>query len=437
MCLQAYAGAYRGHAKLDRLLFIADKTKNPQLALEAYKLAHDEAKQGQDMSKYRLICDKINGRLGPQYQYKMEHAEQVERRGEARLAKLDSELNGYKTNLVQESIRMGHNAIGEHCYERGDLQGAFKSYVRARDYCTTGKHLIQMCLNVIRASVEMNNYVHVNNYVQKAESTPDVQSDVVVTSKLKAALGLAQLHNKKYKMAAKRFTEVHNELGNSYNDVLSAQDLALFGGLTALATLERSELRSCVIDRISFREFLESHPQMRQAVYAFHDNKYATCLEMLQRMLPAMRLDIHLAPHVDTLYKEIRNRALIQYTMPFTSVRLTSMAEAFNTNESALEKELAVLIQDGPIQARIDSHNKVLYARHADRRTATFQEALQIGEDFIRETNALLLRANVMRHDLVQRAPNSAAAPSMGSMGMGGRRGGALGALGSQLAFGV
>lgn len=51
-----------------------------------------------------------------------EHAEQVERRGEARLAKLDSELNGYKTNLVQESIRMGHNAIGEHCYERGDLQ---------------------------------------------------------------------------------------------------------------------------------------------------------------------------------------------------------------------------------------------------------------------------------------------------------------------------
>ncbi len=47
--------------------------------------------------------------------------------------------------------------------------------MRARDYCTTGKHLIQMCLNVIRASVEMNNYVHVNNYVQKAESTPDVQ----------------------------------------------------------------------------------------------------------------------------------------------------------------------------------------------------------------------------------------------------------------------
>ena len=67
-----------------------------------------------------------------------EHAEQVERRGEARLAKLDSELNGYKTNLVQESIRMGHNAIGEHCYERGDLQVGTEVDTRVAAPAVTG-----------------------------------------------------------------------------------------------------------------------------------------------------------------------------------------------------------------------------------------------------------------------------------------------------------
>ena len=36
------------------------------------------------------------------------------------------------------------------------------------------------------------------------------------------------------------------------------------------------------------------------------------------------------------------------------------MAEAFNTSVSALEDELMQLILDGQIQARIDSHNKVL-----------------------------------------------------------------------------
>lgn len=55
------------------------------------------------------------------------------------------------------------------------LQNAFKSYVRTRDYCTTGKHVIQMCLNVIKVSIELGNYVHVNNYISKAEQTPEVQ----------------------------------------------------------------------------------------------------------------------------------------------------------------------------------------------------------------------------------------------------------------------
>ena len=36
------------------------------------------------------------------------------------------------------------------------------------------------------------------------------------------------------------------------------------------------------------------------------------------------------------------------------------MAEAFNTSVTALEDELMQLILDGQIQARIDSHSKVL-----------------------------------------------------------------------------
>ena len=55
------------------------------------------------------------------------------------------------------------------------LQDAFKCYVRTRDYCSTAKDIIQMCLNVIKVAIELNNYGHVQNYVTKAESTPDVQ----------------------------------------------------------------------------------------------------------------------------------------------------------------------------------------------------------------------------------------------------------------------
>ena len=41
---------------------------------------------------------------------------------------------------------------------------------------------------------------------------------------------------------------------------------------------------------------------------------------------------------------------------------------------------------DGKVQARIDSHRKVLYARHADARSQTFQQVLAEGEAYLRDT---------------------------------------------------
>lgn len=106
-----------------------------------------------------------------------------------------------QTNLIRESMRMGFNDKGDFYYARGDLQQAFKCYARTRDYCTTSKHIIAMCLNVILVSIELGQFVHVLNYVQKAEK--DVQDNVVL-AKLRCTAGLAHLESRKYKLAARK-----------------------------------------------------------------------------------------------------------------------------------------------------------------------------------------------------------------------------------------
>ena len=50
---------------------------------------------------------------------------------------------------------MGHNDLGDFYSESGDFHAALKCYVRTRDYCTTTKHTVSMCLNVIRVSIHM------------------------------------------------------------------------------------------------------------------------------------------------------------------------------------------------------------------------------------------------------------------------------------------
>lgn len=45
---------------------------------------------------------------------------------------------------------------------------------------------------------------------------------------------------------------------------LPLQDLALYGGLCALASFDRTELKSKVIDNVGFRELLELMPEVRR-----------------------------------------------------------------------------------------------------------------------------------------------------------------------------
>ncbi|KAK1322585.1 COP9 signalosome complex subunit 1 [Acorus calamus] len=398
MDVEAYAGLYSGRTRIVRLMFIADRCGNPSTQMEALRMAYDEIKKGEDTQLHREVVKKIDGRLGPGYELDHVWADAVDRRAEQRKEKLESELNSYKTNLIKESIRMGYNDFGDFHYAHGMLGDAFKSYVRTRDYCTNSKHIIQTCLNVILVSIEMGQFMHVTNYVSKAEQASEVLEPVTV-AKLKCAAGLAHLEAKKYKLAARKFLETGIELGNQYSEVIAAQDVATYGGLCALASFDRTELKNKVIDNINFRNFLELVPEVRELIHDFYASRYATCLEYLENLKETLLLDIHLHDHVETLYTLIRHKAIIQYTHPFISVDLHTMADAFKTSVSGLEKELEALITDNQIQARIDSHNKILYARHADQRNATFQRVLQTGVDFDKDVKAMLLRANLFKHE--------------------------------------
>ena len=85
---------------------------------------------------------------------------------------------------------------------RGDLANALKCYSRARDYCTSGRHVVSMCVNVIKVSVYLQNWSHVISYVNKALATPDLSTtesgsrandQLCLVTKLRCAGGLADL----------------------------------------------------------------------------------------------------------------------------------------------------------------------------------------------------------------------------------------------------
>ncbi|KAI8794389.1 COP9/signalosome complex subunit Csn1 [Biomphalaria glabrata] len=423
--LDHYASQYVGLARLNRLLFIAEHCNS--LKIEALRMALNYTmKTTFNTSLYQIIHHKLvqatsgvrtgsNSSsnnlpdLAPVNSIDTQWVEVTSKKAALKLEKLDTDLKNYKSNSIKESIRRGHDDLGDHYLDCGDLSNALKCYSRARDYCTSPKHVVNMCLNVIKVSVYLQNWSHVQSYVNKAEATPDTSdsskdANQTISSRLKCAAGLADLATRKYKSAAKYFLQVNFDLCE-FPELLSPSNIATYGALCALATFDRKELQVNVISSSSFKQFLELEPQLRDIMSKFYESKYASCLTLLDELKDNLLLDMYVAPHVNTLYTQIRNRALCQYFSPYLSADMRKMAEAFNTTVGALEDELMQLILDGQIKARIDSHNKILYAKDADQRSTTFEKALIVGKEYQRRTKALILRSAVIKCQIHVRSP--------------------------------
>ncbi|KAL3285246.1 hypothetical protein HHI36_019356 [Cryptolaemus montrouzieri] len=422
--LEVYANSFTGLAKLYRLSFIVDHC--PSMRLEALKMAISYVMTTYNVNLYQILHQKLaeltSSMCVPDVAVTSTSQdipvidnmwmETRSKKAALKLEKLDNDLKNYKANSIKESIRRGHDDLGDHYLDCGDLSNALKCYSRARDYCTSGKHVVNMCLNVIKVSVYLQNWSHVLSYVSKAESTPDFNEAQTQTkelyqvtiTKLKCAAGLAELATGKYKSAAKHFLQANLDHCD-FPELLCPNNVAMYGGLCALATFDRHELQKNVIFSSSFKLFLELEPQLRDIIFKFYESKYASCLKSLDEIKDNLLLDIYIAPHINNLYTQIRNRALIQYFSPYLSADMHKMAVAFNRSVSALEDELMQLILDGQIQARIDSHNKILFAKDIDLRSRTFERSLAMGKRYQRRTRMLILRASVLKNKIHVKSP--------------------------------
>ncbi|BFF97056.1 COP9 signalosome complex subunit 1b [Drosophila madeirensis] len=443
--LEVYANQYNGIVRLHRLMYVADVC--PSLAVEALKMAITYVQTTYNVNLYQLLHKRLSdlnasnapappapaADLAPvpvaalpdiaavpaaialpplaqgqaaagekdSFAYDAVWVDTKMKKAALKLEKLDSDLKNYKSNSIKESIRRGHDDLADHYLSCGDLTNALKCYSRARDYCTSGKHVVNMCLNVIKVSIYLQNWVHVMSYISKAESTPDFaegskEANAQVHTRLECAAGLAELQQKKYKVAAKHFLNANFD-HCEFPEMISTNNVAVYGGLCALATFDRPELKRLVIASTSFKLFLELEPQLRDIIFKFYESKYASCLTLLDEIRDNLLVDMYIAPHVSTLYTKIRNRALIQYFSPYMSAEMHKMAMAFNSSVGDLENEVMQLILDGQIQARIDSHNKILYAKEADQRNSTFERALVLGKKYQRHTRMLILRAAMLK----------------------------------------
>lgn len=257
---------------------------------------------------------------------------------------------------------MGNEDLGKHFESIGKLVEATEAYNKMRHDVSTTKHIFDCGMHLASVAFQRHDWASVLSNVGKIsniQSGDDEQEQQVYT---KVASGVALMGMGNFHDAA--MTLIHTNPNVSpaeYSTVASPNDVAIYGGLLALATMDRTALQSRILDNQSFRTFLEHEPHIRKAISLFVNGRYSTCLSILESTRADYLLDIYLQPHIPAVYSLIREKCIVQYFIPFSCVTLGSLDAAFGKPGQSVEPELIRMIRDGSLRARIDARNKVRF----------------------------------------------------------------------------
>lgn len=395
------------------------------LSKEALRMAVKVAKGGKNVDRYKeaVACLEYVSSQDPSgfAELDVEWIEAREKQVKQETDKLEHELKGYKNNLIKESIRMGNEDLGAFYYEIGDLANANKAYTRMREYCTTPKHVSEMELKLLLVAAAQDNWMAVQAHAYKIQNLVQAPAEkILLDAPLQAALGLANMCTSQYKTAATHFLAVDPSLVAEFastdssiskftHQLLTPNDIAVYGGLTALASLSAADLRVRALDQgTSFRTYLELEPAVRRAVACFVAAKYPGVLAALAAYRTDYLLDIHLRRHVHALHAAIRKKCLIEHCRPFSHVRVDALATAFATPVEDMRTELLELIGAGSLEARLDLVDDTLVASVRDRRAGAYAKALAMAADHERSLKLRLFNISMQNAGLVvQGKPNA------------------------------
>lgn len=389
---------------------------NHDLRKQALKLAAECLRnETTAVERYKEVCQELL-KLQPDYPVDHQWIQQTSASSKQTVAKLESDLIHYRNNLAKENLRLTFIQLAQHLFECAQFEDSIKQLLKARDYCATPAQLLQLHIDMMLVTLEdAELFKNIQLYSIKAEQQllagyKSADDNLADRAKVKAAVGLSLMETGRYQSAAGYFLEVPQPTGAPSIarqqqhlwglPSISHSDIAVYGGLCALASWDRWDIRERILQQSTdFKQYLEVEPRIRRILWQFVDCKYSAVLDGLRQMEPELRLDRYLAPHLSSMLGAIRNRMIIQYCSAYSAVSLDRLGQAIGIANSPdatswqLRSELIDLIATGAISGmRLDAERNVLVARRPDKRRSAMRSIIATGNSSQRMASIIINR---------------------------------------------
>lgn len=168
----------------------------------------------------------------------------------------------------------------------------------------------------------------------------------------------------------------------TYNcyEILSHNTFINYTVLLGMISLDRPQLREAIVKNSEICQVLYNEPEIREFLSSLFDCRYRDFFLHLAKVEQRLKRDRYWYPHYRHYVRELQIIAYNQHLESYSSLSLSSLADAFGVSTEMIDRDLSRLIASGRSNCKIDKVNGLVNTRRPDDKNAQYQELIRKGD---------------------------------------------------------
>ena len=252
---------------------------------------------------------------------------------------------------------------------------------------------IDLTLKIIRVGLFHGDTALLEEYLAKAKALVDAGGDWDRRNRLKVYESAFQLMKRDFAAASKNM--LSSIATFTCYELMTYSEFISRTVLVAMLALDRASLHKSVMKSSDVITVIRGLPKVREFLHSLHNCDYSEFMRCLLHINTIMSRDRFLRNHAAFYIKEMRVKAYIQFLVPYKSVKMASMADAFGVGVDFVDRELFRFISNGRLSARIDKTAGIVETNRPDEKNAQYQAVIKHGDALLNRIQKLARVINV------------------------------------------
>ncbi|CAI8044246.1 26S proteasome non-ATPase regulatory subunit 6 [Geodia barretti] len=332
-----------------------------------------EAIKENDMAPfYESVCAETGWTVDPDLLAQLKSA------NEKKLVSLEEAIEDSEKNFGETEQKEALQAKAEYLCRAGHKEAA-ESAFRATFEKTVGLgYRMDLVFYLIRLGLFYMDHDLITRNIQKAKLLVEEGGDWDRRNRLKTYEGLYAMSIRDFGRAATCFFDTMATFTST--ELMDYQTFVKYACFCCLVALDRSDVKSKIIEGADILEVLHGYPELREFVLSLYNCQYDKFFRTLIWLEQEFLKDRYLAAHTRYYIRQMRVKAYTQLLESYRSLSLSHMAATFGVSVQFIDRELSQFISAGRLHCKIDKVGGVVVTMRPDSKNFQYQSTIKQGD---------------------------------------------------------